>query len=50
MNKSRRGKPKRWSGDIVETTGSLWSRVANNRDDWNSLKEAYTTKGSPYAQ
>ena len=47
--KRRRGRPcKRWSDDIAETAGPLWTRLALDRACWSRLEEAFTAKGGPY--
>ncbi|XP_060804865.1 uncharacterized protein LOC132902721 [Amyelois transitella] len=41
--KRPRGRPQmRWDDDIRQIAGTRWLQVAQSRDEWRSLKEAYT--------
>ncbi|CAH2098212.1 unnamed protein product [Euphydryas editha] len=47
--KRRRGRPyKRWSDDLIEVAGILWTRLARDRACWSGLEEAFTAIGGPY--
>ena len=36
------GRPqKRWADDIIPVAGRRWIRVAQNRDEWKKIEEAY---------
>ncbi|XP_064076016.1 uncharacterized protein LOC135194477 [Vanessa tameamea] len=40
--KRTRGRPqKRWDGDIKQVAGVTWSKVAQERAEWNRLEEAF---------
>ncbi|XP_045500075.1 uncharacterized protein LOC123697576 [Colias croceus] len=42
-----RGRPKaRWADEIVAVAGGNWLNLAQNRDKWHSLGEAFTRTGS----
>lgn len=42
----RRGRPNaRWVDDVIRVAGTQWSRVAENREFWSSLEEAFTFHG-----
>lgn len=46
--KRRRGRPlTRWEEDIARTAGSNWKQIAQDRDKWASLEEAFTQFGVP---
>ena len=36
--------PKRWEDDIKEVAGPVWTRVARDRQTWNSLEEAFVNR------
>lgn len=43
--KRPRGRPQmRWDGDIQRTAGIKWLQIAQDRDVWRNLKEAYTRR------
>jgi hypothetical protein len=40
-----RGRPRRrWRDDIVEEAGITWTRIANERELWSNMEEAYVQK------
>ena len=46
-NNSKRNKgrqPKRWEDDIKKVAGPVWTRVARDRQTWNSLEEAFVNR------
>uniref|UniRef100_A0A2H1VDA7 SFRICE_010149 n=1 Tax=Spodoptera frugiperda TaxID=7108 RepID=A0A2H1VDA7_SPOFR len=46
LGQRRRGRPNaRWVDDIIRVAGTQWSRVAENREHWSSLEEAFTFHG-----
>lgn len=46
LGQRRRGRPNaRWADDIIKVAGTQWSRVAENREHWSSLEEAFTFQG-----
>ncbi|GBP35255.1 hypothetical protein EVAR_19475_1 [Eumeta japonica] len=43
--KRSRGRPnKRWEDDLRKIAGSVWSRLARDRDKWKSLEEAFVDR------
>ena len=41
-----RGRPHaRWQDDITKTAGPNWLQIAKDRDQWDSLEEAFTRGG-----
>lgn len=48
LGKRRKGRPvTRWEDDIKVTAGSNWRKIAEDRDKWASLEEAFTQLGVP---
>nr|XP_034833605.1 uncharacterized protein LOC117990222 [Maniola hyperantus] len=44
--KRSRGRPlTRWEDEILRTAGPKWDRIAQDRDKWTSLEEAFTQPG-----
>lgn len=48
LGKRKRGRPKaRWEDEIRKITGPNWMEIAQCRDSWNSMEEAFTCRGVP---
>ncbi|CAK1598040.1 unnamed protein product [Parnassius mnemosyne] len=43
IGKRLKGRPHtRWADDLIKTAGTCWPQIAQDRDTWNSLEEAFT--------
>lgn len=43
-----RGRPRcRWCDDIVAVAGPTWSRIAQDREEWRKMEEAFTLNRAP---